>query len=55
MYCECKKKEAAQEAFDITDNEKFETFDFHQFCDHLSTQGLQYSPLNTNYPGDAKM
>jgi hypothetical protein len=55
MYCECTKEAAAREAFGITDDDKFEILDFHQFRDRLSTQGLQYSPLNTKYPGDAKM
>jgi hypothetical protein len=55
MYCEYAKEAAAREAFGITDDEKFEILDFHQFRDRLSTQGLQYSPLDTKYPGDAKM
>ena len=55
MYQECAKESVAHAVFGITDNDTFDILDFHQFCNHLSMQGLEYSPVDTRYPGDAKM
>jgi len=57
MYKECMTEPAALEAFGITpeDQKKHPLLSFHEFRERLATQGLQYNPLNNNYPGDSKM
>jgi hypothetical protein len=57
MYKECAKEPLARAAFGIAPRElePGDVLSFHDFRDKLSAQGLAYSPVNQNYPGDSAM
>ena len=54
MYIECASEPLAMTAFGI-DRAEINVLSFHDFRDKASGQGLAYSPLQRQYPGDSAM
>jgi hypothetical protein len=55
MYKECASEPLAREAFGFEPEDPVEVLSFHDFRDKLSAQGLAYSPIRREYPGDSAM
>jgi hypothetical protein len=57
MYKECASEPLARVAFGFEpeDPASTEILSFHDFRDQLSAQGMSYSPVRRQYPGDSTM